>query len=229
MIRNLGNPELRLRLPGLHLRRRTLQKRDDGEARIVAILVVAFPRIVIKHHRTPHIQHPPAQHGILQYVQRDMRSIDVDDIKPRPLFPQCHQRILARRFHHAQFLDMLALGNISPEAAFERGQPVVVSCRVALVLHAAGEGVDGRHAGVGMGHEIVQDPGRRGAFERPDFQNPKSLAAKWGREGLPIGADQLEPGVLEGEAAAIEIARMLLKIGLRCRRVGICGWRHVAG
>ena len=56
-----------------------------------------------------------------------------------------------------QLRDVLALGNVGPEAALKRGKPVGI-VGVSLVLHAAGEGVNDGHGGFGVAQKIVQDP-----------------------------------------------------------------------
>lgn len=64
-----------------HPLRCALKERHDRDSRIITILHVPFPRHIVENHRAVNVQHPPADHGMMQDIDGDVRGIDVNKVE----------------------------------------------------------------------------------------------------------------------------------------------------
>lgn len=205
------DPKLRLGLGAFDFGSCTLDEGTNGGARVVAVFDETPPGVVIKNEEAALIEHLPAHDCIMQDIDSDVGCVDVDEIEATTLLPEGDKSIVASGLHDSQLGDLGAFGDVGVEAMLQSGELIAIGGMIwtnfCLMFHAAFKGINDSHDGVGMAHEIVQNPGSRATLETANLEDTKLAAAEVSGTLLPFGADQFEPVLLEVEAGSVVIGR----------------------
>ena len=124
----------------------------------------------------------PAQYRVGKDVDCGVRAVYIDEVKGSASLREAEKSVVAGGFQEKEFIGVEAECDIGFEPALQRIERVVLRGKdgggMRAMFHAAFKGVDYSKRGIGMVHEIIEDPGCGAAFESADLKDLQRLRAE---------------------------------------------------